>query len=105
MVATKRLTFDVEVPNETRFNDLLPRDPRFLPVIRTAEVDIQSLQKIAQTSAPANLVYDTTYLHNGFEPANGGKVFLARDSAFAAVGGSIQRRSERSGGLVAPTCR
>jgi hypothetical protein len=100
--ATRSLTFDVEVPGPKFYDKQLPRTPRFLPVLRTAQLDVPALQKIAQTTAAAGLLYDTTYLHNAFEAANGGQVFLARDPAAPALGVPFSKRSERSGGLVAP---
>ena len=100
--ATKAITFDVEVPNKDLYEDLPPRSARFVPVIRTVQLDIASLQKIAQTTASAGLLYDTTYLHEGFGAANGGQVFLATDPTSTALGVPFSKRSERSGGLVAP---
>jgi hypothetical protein len=103
-VATRSITFDVEVPGAGLYDKLPPRQPRFLPVMRSAQLDVPSLQKIAGTTAAAALRYDTTYLHNGFAGANGGQVFLARDeaSALPALGVPFSKQSERSGGLVAP---
>jgi hypothetical protein len=100
--ATRTITFDVEVPGKTAYDGLLPRSPRFLPVVRTVQLDVPALQKIAQTTAPAGMTFDTTYLHDAFEAANGGQVFLARDPASTALGVPFSKRSERSGGLVAP---
>ena len=100
--ATKAITFDVEVPHKDLFDGLPPRSARFVPVIRTVQLDVPSLQKIAQTSAAAGMLFDTTYLHEGFGPANGGQVFLARDPKADALGVPFSKRSERSGGLVAP---
>ena len=77
-VATRSITFDVEVPGQSLYDKLPPRRPRFLPVMRSAQLDVPALQKIAGTSAAAALRYDTTYLHNGFAGTNGGQVFLAR---------------------------
>ena len=103
-VATRSITFDVEVPGQSLYDKLPPRQPRFLPVMRSAQLDVPALQKIAGTSAAAALRYDTTYLHNGFAGTNGGQVFLARDeaSALPALGVPFSKQSERSGGLVAP---
>jgi hypothetical protein len=100
--ATETLTFDVEVPGAAEYDGLLPRSPRFLPVMRTARLRVPALQKIAQTTAPAGLRYDETYLHNAFEAANGGQVFLARDPATTPLDVAFSKRSDRSGGFVAP---
>jgi hypothetical protein len=100
--ATKAITFDVEVPHEALYDKLPRRSARFVPVVRTAQIDVPSLQKIAQTTAAAGVLYDATYLHEAFGAANGGQVFLARDPATPALGVAFSKRSERSGGLVAP---
>ena len=100
--ATQTITFGAEVPAEEAYDELPPRSPRFLPVVRTAQLDVPALQKIAGTTAAADLVYDTTYLHNGFQGENGGQVFLARDPAKPALGVPFSKQSARSGGFVAP---
>jgi hypothetical protein len=100
--AAKSLTFDAEVPGEARYNGLLKRQPRFLPVIRTAELDIPALQRIAQTTDAAKLVFDTTYLRDAFSGGNVGQVFLAKDPFAQALGVPFSERSDRSGGFVAP---
>ena len=103
-VATRSITFDAEVPVQGLYDKLPQRQPRFLPVMRSAQLDVPALQKIAGTNAAAALRYDTTYLHNGFGGANGGQVFLARDEAstLPALGVPFSQQSQRSGGLVAP---
>jgi len=100
--ATQTITFGAEVPAEEAYDKLPPRSPRFLPVVRTAQIDVPALQKIAGTKAAADLVYDETYLHNWFGAGNGGQVFLARDPAKPALGVPFSKQSARSGGLVAP---
>ena len=100
--ATQTITFGAEVPAEDAYNKLPPRNPRFLPVVRTAQIDVPALQKIANTKAAADLVFDETYLHNWFGPGNGGQVFLARNPAKPALGVPFSKQSARSGGLVAP---
>src|SRR5262249_25029865 len=83
--------------------DHLPmRSARFLPVIRTAQLDIPALQKIAQTTSAAGMTYAGKYLKNGFESGNTGQVFLARDPDSKALGVEFSKQSQRSGGLVAP---
>jgi hypothetical protein len=106
--ATRFLTFAAERPVQAQYQQLPKRQPRYLPVVASAELDIPSLQKIAHTTTPAQLRYDDTYLHNAFEvggggqPGNAGQVFLARLEGSTALGVPFSKQSDRSGGLVAP---
>ena len=44
-VATRSITFDVEVPGASLYDKLPPRQPRFLPVMRSAQLDVPSCRR------------------------------------------------------------
>ena len=78
---------------------------RFFPVVRKALLDVPSLQRIAKTKKPADVVYPHDYLVAGFDAAaNAGQVFLdgqprrRRDK----LGVEFSGQGDRSGGLVTP---
>lgn len=101
--AVQALTFGAEVPAKAKYNQLGPRKVRFFPVVRKAEVDVPSLQRIARTKASAGVVYPHAYLVTGFGGgANAGQVFLQADPAAAKLGVQFSSQGDRSGGLVTP---
>ena len=99
------LTFGAEVPSNPKYDALGPKKVRFFPVVRTAEIDVPSLQRIARTSAPAGVVYPHSYLVNGFgTDETAGEIFLEADPDPAApkLGVQFSAHGDRSGGLVTP---
>ena len=100
--AVQSITFGVEVPAQPKYDSLDRFEPRFYPVVRSAQVDVPALQAIARTSAPASVVYAAPYLLNEFQSGNEGEVFLARDPAAAAFEVKFSSQGDRSGGLVTP---
>jgi len=101
--AVQTLTFGAEVPAKEKFNKLGWRKVRFFPVVRKAQIDVPSLQRIARTSAPASVVYQSLYLREGFSANNSGEVFLAADpNAASKLGVQFSSQGDRSGGLITP---
>ena len=100
--AVQSLTFGAFVPQAGKYNSMDPLEPRFFPIVRTAQIDVPALQAIARTTAPAGVVYAAPYLQNGFLTGNEGEVFLARDPAAAAFNVKFSSQGDRSGGLVTP---
>jgi hypothetical protein len=103
--ATRELTFAGEVPSEEVYNDKLSRrEPRYVPTIVGAKIDVPSIQAIAKTTDPASVIFDHTYLSDGFVGTNKGETFLAADpDPFAnALAIPFSKQADRSGGLVAP---
>jgi hypothetical protein len=100
--AVQSLTFGAEVPAPAKFNQLTWRKTRFFPVVRKAQVDVPSLQRIAKTTAPAGVVFQGLYLREGFGSNNRGEVFLAADPAAPKLGVTFSAQGDRSGGLVTP---
>ncbi|HTR59358.1 MAG TPA: hypothetical protein VMM27_14365 [Casimicrobiaceae bacterium] len=100
--AVQSITFGAFVPQEPTYNDLPTLEPRFFPILRSAEIDVPALQAIARTTAPASVVYAAPYLLNEFAAGNEGEVFLARDPAQAALEVKFSDKGDRSGGLVTP---
>ena len=100
--AVESLTFGAFVPQQPKYDSMTPLQPRFFPILRTAQIDIPALQAIARTTAPASVVYAAPYLHNGFLAGNEGEVFLARDPAASAFDVKFSSQGDRSGGLVTP---
>jgi hypothetical protein len=100
--AVQSLTFGAEVPIEATYNKLDVRKPRFFPVVRSAEIDVPSLQSIARTSQPAGVVFAGVYLKDSFNASNAGEVFLAKDPAAPNFGVTFSDKGDRSGGLITP---
>ena len=102
--AVQTLTFGAEVPAKEKFNQLGWRKLRFFPVVRKAQIDVPSLQRIARTSAPAGVVYQGLYLCEGFSTNNAGHVFLAADPdpTVTKLGVNFSAQGDRSGGLITP---
>src|SRR6185503_2717440 len=100
--AVQSLTFGMEVPAKATYNALGPKKVRFFPVVRTASIAVPALQRIAQTSAAAAVVFPHTYLVDGFGSQNPGQVFLAADPAAPKLGVAFTSKGDRSGGLVTP---
>jgi hypothetical protein len=96
------LTFGAEVPQQEMYNKLPWQKPRFFPVVRSALIDVPSLQSIARTSQPAGVLFSETYLKEGFGGSNAGQVFLKADPALPALGVSFSSQGDRSGALVTP---
>ena len=55
--AVQSLTFGAFVPQAGKYNSMDPLEPRFFPIVRTAQIDVPALQAIARTTAPAGVVY------------------------------------------------
>ncbi|HSE67870.1 MAG TPA: hypothetical protein VLB12_12865 [Gemmatimonadales bacterium] len=102
--AVQTLTFGAEVPAAATFNALTWRRLRFFPVVRKAQIDVPSLQRIARTTTPASVVFHGLYLREGFSTSNSGEVFLAADPDPAAptLGVKFSSQGDRSGGLITP---
>jgi hypothetical protein len=102
--AVQTITFGAEVPAKAKFNQIGWRQLRFFPVVRKAQIDVPSLQRIARTSTPASVVFQDLYLREGFSASNLGQVFLAADPDPAApkLGINFSSQGDRSGGLVTP---
>jgi hypothetical protein len=102
--AAQTLTFGGEVPAQQKFNQLGWRKLRFFPVVRKAQIDVPSLQRIARTTTPASVVFHGRYLREGFAGSNSGQVFLAADPdpAAAKLGVKFSGQGDRSGGLITP---
>ena len=67
--AVQSLTFGGEVPAKAKYDALGPKVVRFFPVVRKAVLDVPSLQRIAQTTKAADVVYPHDYLVDGFDAA------------------------------------
>ena len=100
--AVQSLTFGAEVPAAAAYDKMNRREPRYFPVIRSAKIDLPTLQAVAQTTNSAGVVYADDYLKEGFDAANAGQVFLKKDPAAPDFGVKFSTKSERSGGLIAP---
>jgi hypothetical protein len=103
--AVQTLTFGAEVPAKAKYDALGPKKVRFFPVVRKADVDVPSLQRIAHTSKPASVVYPHAYLFHGFgADETAGQIFLEADPdpAVAKLGVPFSAQGDRSGGLVTP---
>jgi hypothetical protein len=100
--AVQSITFGAFVPQQPTYDSLPKLEPRFFPILRSAEIDVPALQAIARTAAPASVVYAAPYLQNEFASGNEGEVFLARDPAAAAFDVKFSNQGDRSGGLVTP---
>lgn len=105
--AVRTLTFGAEVPaKDTYDNKMNKREPRYVPVMRRAEIDVPAIQQIAQTSDPATVVFAHAYLAHEFagddQNQNPGQVFLAADPDTTPLDVKFSTRADRSGGLVAP---
>ncbi|UCC64445.1 MAG: hypothetical protein JSV36_05135 [Anaerolineae bacterium] len=100
--AAQTLTFGAEVPVEATYDKLEWWKPRFFPVVRSAEIDVPSLQSIARTSQPAGVVFAGVYLKESFSASNAGEVFLAKDPAAPNFGVTFSNQGDRSGGLITP---
>ncbi len=103
--AVQTLTFGAEVPAEPKYKALGPKRPRFFPVVRKAEIDVPSLQRLAGTSDAAGVVYPHNYLLHAFAAgggANAGQVFLEADPDATKLEVPFSSQGDRSGGLVTP---
>ena len=100
--AAQTLTFGAEVPIEGTYNGLEWREPRFFPVVRSAELDIPALQSIAGTTQSAGVIFAGVYLKESFNGNNAGEVFLAKDPAAPDFDVSFSSHGDRSGGLITP---
>ena len=100
--AVQSITFGAFVPQEPTYKSLSKLEPRFFPVLRSAQIDVPALQAIARTAAPASVVYAAPYLLNEFAAGNEGEVFLARDPAAPVLEVKFSNQGDRSGGLVTP---
>ncbi len=100
--AVRSITFDAGIPEAGKYNTMPPREPRFVPIMRQAKLDVPSLQRIAKTTEPAAVVYPNAYLIDEFAGANAGEVFLAADAAVSQLKVGFGGQADRSGGFVAP---
>ena len=101
-LAVQSITFGAEVPSQKKFDQLGWRVVRFFPVVRKAQVSVPALQRIARTTTPPSLVYQSLYLREGFSANNGGEVFLAADPATSKLSVPFSSQGDRSGGLITP---
>ena len=85
-----------------------PKKVRFFPVVRKAEIDVPSLQRIAGTSAAAGVVYQHDYLVHAFAGARTrtpGQVFLAgRPGGVRSSGWRSAPRATAPAASSRPTC-
>ena len=98
----RTITFDAEVPIKQRYDAMPPRQPRFVPVLHRAVVDVPALQRLAPSTAPATLHYPAPYLANEFVGSNAGEVFLAVAPDASQVPIDFGKQADRSGGFLAP---
>jgi hypothetical protein len=100
--AVRSITFDAGIPEPATYDKMPPREPRFVPVMRQAKLDVPALQRIAKTTTPASVVYPQAYLVDEFAGANAGEVFLAADASVPQLEVPFADQADRSGGFVAP---
>lgn len=100
--AVRSIIFGGDVPGQASFDGMSPLHPRYFPVLRSARLDVPSLQRIAGSSAPVGVIFTHDYLTDGFEGANVGQVFLGRDPAAPQFDVKFSSQSDRSGGFVTP---
>jgi hypothetical protein len=99
--AVESLTFAGVLPDDYK-TPVTTTKPRWVPVVAEADVDIPSLQVLGGTSAASAVQYADIYLANGFGGTNAGDVFLAAVPTAATTEVAFSKRSDRSGGFVAP---
>jgi hypothetical protein len=97
--SVESLTFAGVLPDG--YQALTPTEPRWVPVVSGAEVDIPSMQVLGGTTAPSSVEYADVYLESGFEGTNASDVFLAAAPG-ASTGVAFSAHSDRSGGFIAP---
>src|SRR5262249_23654260 len=93
------LTFAGVLPDN--YKNHSKTEPRFVPIVTEAEVNIPSLQVLGGTNAASAVKYADAYLENGFGGTNAGDVFLSAASG-SATQVEFSKKSDRSGGFVAP---
>ena len=100
--AVRSFTFDAGIPDAVTFNGMPPSQPRFVPIMRQAKLDIPALQRIGKTTQEASVVYPKEYLLHEFGGDNAGEVFLAADPKVEQLRVGFSGQADRSGGFVAP---
>lgn len=102
------MTFGAGVSAKTEGQQSGWQQVHFLPVVRKAQIDVPSLQRIARTTQGASVVYAKQYLsdpNDGWDvTTNAGQVFLAADPdrSVPKLRVIFSSQGDRSGGLVTP---
>jgi len=98
----RTLTFGAQLPSEAKYDGMDWREPRFVPVVRSAAVDVPAMQRIAGTNEPADVVLAHHYLVDGFGTANPGQLFLASKPGATKLEVAFSKQGDRSGALLTP---
>ncbi|MCE7935450.1 MAG: hypothetical protein DYG96_12805 [Chlorobi bacterium CHB2] len=105
------LTFTAYVPPVSELSQLVLQQndqPRFYPVMKESEVEMESVKAIAGLGGAVPIEYPETYIKNGFSGAagdpngNSGQVFAKLKSVVGMVFGGAGAGTEKVGGLAAP---
>lgn len=105
------LTFTAFVPPVSELPQLSLQQndqPRFYPVMKESEVEMESVKAIAGLGGAVAIEYPETYINNGFNGAagdpngNSGQVFAKLKSVVGMMFGGAGAGTEKVGGLAAP---
>lgn len=105
------LTFTAFVPPVSELSQLSLQQndqPRFYPVMKESEVEMEAVKAIAGLGGAVPIEYPETYITNGFTGAagdpngNSGQVFAKLKSVVGMAFGGAGAGTEKVGGLAAP---
>lgn len=98
------VTFGVQVPQSTAYDNIAPARPRFFPVVRRADLRLPVAKHMIGSNDPTSVEFAELFLKNGFAAGNAGQVFLKLLPG-KEVGLDFNGKGDRSGGLVKPNMK
>jgi hypothetical protein len=75
----------------------------YLPSVRQANMNIEAIRHLVGQGGATPFEYHLTYLQNGFSGANKGELLFQLKSGTPALGLNFKKKSDASGGFVAPS--
>lgn len=104
---TESITFAAAIPAQPPYTLSTP-GPRFLPQVAETKLLVPAIRQIVGSNQPLTVTFDDTFLQHGFTTAasnpNKGEL-LFRTPELKEVALALERKSDRSGGLAAPSMK
>jgi len=101
---TAVITFGVQVPDKPVFDAISVKQPRFYPVVRSADVMIPAAKHLVGNNTATSVRYANVFLTDGFGGNNRGEVFFEMLPG-KELNLDFNKNGDKSGGLVKPNMK
>ncbi len=102
--AADGVTFGVQVPQATAYDNIPAAKPRFFPVVRAAELRLPVAKHMTGSNLPTTVRFSDIFLKNGYTSGNPGQVFLELLPG-KELNLDFNGKGDKSGALVKPNMK